>query len=158
MNDHLERRSFLQRLLVGSGLLVAWGGLAGMLADLWMAAGRFSAAHWHGLIDRQALGADGIFPFPDKELALVVRNQSVAAISLECTHLGCLLNVVDSGFFCPCHGSEFGPQGEVYSGPATRPLPWHDVRIRNHRVWVQVEAQKAAPVWVPLNPAQEGSA
>lgn len=145
-----ERRGFLKRCLLISGLTISWGGLAAILLDIWLAAGRFSSAHWRSLAVLDELTSDGVFPFPEQNIALLVRNQSVAAVSLECTHLGCLLNVVDAGFFCPCHGSEFGPLGEVYSGPATRSLPWHSIKINKGKIWVQSVALLKDPTWVPL--------
>ncbi len=146
----MERRSFLKRYLLIAGLTISWGGLAAILLDIWLAAGRFSSAHWRSLAVLDELTGDGVFPFPEQNFALMVRNQAVAAVSLECTHLGCLLNVVDDGFFCPCHGSEFGPLGEVYSGPATRSLPWHNIRITKNKVWVQSVALQVEPTWAPL--------
>lgn len=144
------RRNFLKQGLLVTGLTLGWGGISAILLDVWLAAGRFSSSHWRGLIDQDELAGDGTFPFPEQGVALLVKEQAVAAVSLECTHLGCLLNVVDGGFFCPCHGSEFGPLGEVYSGPANRSLPWHAVRIRRGKVWVQSEARKEEPTWVTL--------
>ena len=45
------------------------------------------------------------------------------AIDAVCTHLGCLVELEESGRFrCPCHGSYFDPQGRVQTGPATTPL------------------------------------
>ena len=145
-----ERRSFLQRSLLIGGLTISWGGIAAILLDIWLAAGRFSSAHWRSLAVLNDLTSDGVFPFPEQGVALLVKNQSVAAVSLECTHLGCLVNVVDDGFFCPCHGSEFGPLGEVYSGPATRSLPWHDIKINKGKIWVQSVALQEQPSWQPL--------
>ncbi len=145
------RRSFLKRTLLIGGLSISWGGIAAILLDVWLDAGRFSSAHWRSLALAEELVTDGVFPFPEQGVALLVNKQRVAAVSLECTHLGCLLNVVDDGFFCPCHGSEFGPLGEVYTGPATRSLPWHEIKINKNKVWVQSVALRETPSWKALH-------
>jgi len=46
------------------------------------------------------------------------------AVSLRCTHLGCLLrfNGAERSWDCPCHGSRFDVDGTVLEGPAVRPL------------------------------------
>lgn len=46
------------------------------------------------------------------------------AVSLRCTHLGCLLhfNAAETSWDCPCHGSRFGIDGEVLAGPAVDAL------------------------------------
>jgi glycine/D-amino acid oxidase-like deaminating enzyme/nitrite reductase/ring-hydroxylating ferredoxin subunit len=46
------------------------------------------------------------------------------AVSLRCTHLGCLLrfNAAERSWDCPCHGSRFDVEGRVLEGPAVSPL------------------------------------
>lgn len=44
--------------------------------------------------------------------------------SAVCPHLGCLVawNKTERLWECPCHGSRFGPDGQVLNGPASAPL------------------------------------
>jgi Rieske Fe-S protein len=44
--------------------------------------------------------------------------------SAACTHVGCIVhwNSFEKCWDCPCHGSQFLPDGSVLNGPAVRPL------------------------------------
>ena len=46
------------------------------------------------------------------------------AISTRCPHLGCTVERQADGFQCPCHGSQFAPDGQLRRGPAARPLAY----------------------------------
>ena len=41
-----------------------------------------------------------------------------------CTHLGCVVpwSPANNKFMCPCHGSQYAPNGAVVRGPAPLPL------------------------------------
>jgi Rieske Fe-S protein len=63
----------------------------------------------------------------------LVRNESLSytAFLAECTHKGCIVEHQGSVFVCPCHGSEFGIDGKVQEGPATRNLTEFPVSVRD---------------------------
>jgi Rieske Fe-S protein len=66
--------------------------------------------------------------------AKIVVTQPVAgqfaAFSAVCTHQGCVVAEVKDGTInCDCHGSKFGLDGAVKTGPATQPLPPKQVSV-----------------------------
>lgn len=140
----LTRREWMGKGLTGLVLF----GFSGLLLDVWVSASRFSSTHWVQIADLNNLPGEGVYPFPSDNIALVINDGRIAAISLECTHLGCTVNAVDEGFFCPCHGSEFGPRGELYSGPAPKPLPWHIIRIKDNQIWFHSGRKTESPKWL----------
>ena len=78
------------------------------------------------LEDLPEVGDELIF----EDQKVILRRQTekeVAAISLVCTHLGCTVNRVETGFLCPCHGSQYDSDGIVVGGPAPKTLPWLEV-------------------------------
>ncbi|MDQ3901273.1 MAG: FAD-dependent oxidoreductase [Actinomycetota bacterium] len=59
-------------------------------------------------------------------------SDTIHAVSITCTHLGCSLkwNSAELSWDCPCHGSRFTYTGEVIEGPATQPLK--QIPIEDH--------------------------
>jgi cytochrome b6-f complex iron-sulfur subunit len=72
---------------------------------------------------RQRFKDSGVIGFPEYRLWVFSEDGELYAISAICTHLGCTVAAQEGGgFYCPCHGSRFGPSGAVIAGPAPRPL------------------------------------
>lgn len=70
-------------------------------------------------------------------------HDGLHAISMQCTHLGCGIVRDQAGFACHCHGSVFDAQGTPLRGPATEPLPWYAVLVREG--WVLVDLDRVVP-------------
>jgi nitrite reductase/ring-hydroxylating ferredoxin subunit len=76
---------------------------------------------------------------PGRQVVLIRDADGVYAISLVCTHLGCIVKSVPDGFECPCHGSRFTGDGAVSKGPAPTPLPWLQVTASGGKLIVDEE-------------------
>lgn len=53
---------------------------------------------------------------------LVREGSKLYAVSSMCSHKACPLAAKPAELICDCHGSRFTRQGDVLTGPATRPL------------------------------------
>lgn len=123
----VSRREFLYYIWGASMalLLAETGG-----AIIWFALPRFRAGEFGGVfnIDPSTLPPKGSAPVgnPAGKFWLSNTNNGLYALSMVCTHLGCLFKWVPTNnrFECPCHGSKFTPNGEkiVVEGPAQRNL------------------------------------
>ena len=65
--------------------------------------------------------------FSDKNVVVSRDEKGLFAISLVCTHLGCIVSKASQGFSCPCHGSKYDESGSVIKGPAPRALDWFEI-------------------------------
>lgn len=56
---------------------------------------------------------------------------SVVAVSRQCTHQQCTVNLPssDGNMHCPCHGSTYTTSGAVVTGPAVAPLRQYSATI-----------------------------
>jgi len=64
---------------------------------------------------------DGNGKDPQADSERVTNPDWLIVIGL-CTHLGCVPSRKPSGWFCPCHGSEYDNSGRILQGPAPRNL------------------------------------
>lgn len=71
---------------------------------------------------------------------LVVRDPAdkskVLAVNPTCTHKGCAVKwkATENHFECPCHDSDFAPDGKVLKSPATKPLATYTAKIEGDKV------------------------
>lgn len=74
---------------------------------------------------------------------LVIRNpkdsKSLIAVNPTCTHNECTVKwkANEKLFDCPCHDSEFAPDGKVLKGPAKKPLATYQAKIEGNSVIVK---------------------
>ncbi len=122
----VTRRDFLDTAAMGSAATALFAGLLGLL--------RMPKPNVHYEPDSKVrLGFPDEFPEGTSRLIarhniLVTRDdKGLHAMSLVCTHLGCVVQPDAEGFKCPCHGSVFTGEGNVRSGPAPKALPWLEI-------------------------------
>jgi cytochrome b6-f complex iron-sulfur subunit len=121
--DPIPRRDFLGIASMWSAAIAVFGSAIGMArlakpSVLPEASKRFRI----GKAAEFQPGTDKLIT--EQSVRVVCDNEGVAAMSLICTHLGCVVGKTETGFKCPCHGSVFDEQGNVVGGPAPRGLPW----------------------------------
>lgn len=80
----------------------------------------------------------GALVFHEARVAVIRDRETIYALDLVCTHLGCTVNVTPTELVCPCHGSIFDIRGNVLKGPADRPLARYGVEVRGENVVVTV--------------------
>jgi len=88
----------------------------------------------------ESLAAGEAFVPPGRSVAVFRDPEGVYAISMVCTHLGCIVKPSTTGFDCPCHGSRFAHDGAVTKGPAPKALPWLGVSVAANGITVDEDA------------------
>ncbi len=125
-----NRRGFVKKLAV-TALALGAGGLTVQFGRFMTPNVLYEAAKVF------KVGKLGDFPIGSRiviegrGVEIVRGKEGIHAISLVCTHLGCLVNPVKNdpevGYACPCHGSRFAPTGKVLGGAAPTDLPWYEM-------------------------------
>lgn len=136
MLKNINRRNFIKRALIGLVSIEVGYLLFDMFRNKsdedtsgdWFSAGRLNTFEQNKL-----------YPFGSANFYLSVMDDGgLLALSIKCTHLGCIIQPDDTGFQCPCHASSFNKLGEVLSPPATRSLDVFPIKIVQGEVFVDV--------------------
>ncbi len=80
-------------------------------------------------------GRDAIAP--DGEPVIIVNltgEGKLVALSKRCTHLGCIVQLMENELYCPCHGARFNLEGKVITGPAPKPLPKYELKVVGEKI------------------------
>ncbi len=129
--ERCDRREFI----TGKGWLPAFLGAVGLAG-----AGSLVGLKPRVLPDPSAqfkIGPPQDFPlgsvrvFENENVAVFRDSEGMYALSLVCTHLGCIVtyNDKEARFDCPCHGSKFTLEGKVTKAPAPRSLDWYEMSM-----------------------------
>lgn len=124
----ISRRSFLA--LVGTGVcLVGLGSMfnASMLGFLYPNAMKIPPSIFSLGRPEEVLSRDGKVFNPKQKVFVETESGKVRVQTAVCTHLGCTVNAVDTGYKCPCHGSTYDRHGRNTGGPAPLPLVYFNV-------------------------------
>lgn len=124
----ITRRSFLAMMGVGACLLGV-GGLinASFLGFLYPNAMKIPPSVFSIGRPEEVLGREGKIFNPKQKVFIESQAGKVRVQTAVCTHLGCTVNMVETGYACPCHGSTYDKHGLNTGGPAPLPLVYYSV-------------------------------
>ena len=73
-----------------------------------------------------------------KPVGIIKSSEKLYALSLICTHLGCIVNwhPEQHRLICPCHAGTYDLNGAVVAGPPPRPLPSYEVKVTGDKIVV----------------------
>ncbi len=139
-NEGLSRRNFIDRILLGWGMLVVLPILYGVIRYLLPVrkakTGREKVVV--GRVSDLAPNSAKIVRLDGKPVVIIkTRSGQVKAVSARCTHLGCTVEFnreLGGHLSCNCHGSRFDLNGKIIRGPASRPLPPYKVTLEDDRI------------------------
>lgn len=143
----ISRRSFLA--LVGTGVcLIGVGSLisASSLGFLYPNAMKIPPSIFSIGRPDEVLGREGQVFDPKQKVFIETRLNRVRVQTAVCTHLGCTVNAVPTGYACPCHGSTYDSHGLNTGGPAPLPLVYYHV-FKGASGDIMVDKQKTTLDW-----------
>lgn len=137
----ITRREFLNLSILASVALAASSGLFAVFKYLYPAQEAPQQAGENTMIakvDEVPEGSTYLFRYKNKPSILINLKNSITALNIVCTHLGCIVKW-DAGkhvLLCPCHAGIFDASGKVISGPPPAPLKKLNVIIKEGKIYV----------------------
>lgn len=124
----ISRRSFLALMGVGACILGA-GQLFGasFLGFLYPNAMKIPPSVFAIGRPDEVLSREGKVFNPQQKVFVETQAGKIRVQTAVCTHLGCTVNMVATGYACPCHGSTYDQYGRNTGGPAPLPLVYFKV-------------------------------
>ena len=145
----IARRDFLA--LLGRGALWATAGVTVVALLRYLSFTEPTPPQVFVLDEPSAYPLGTTTPVADGRAFIKHDERGLYAINATCTHLGCLVKQTQSGFECPCHGSQFTTNGAVTQGPAALPLTYSALALNAEgKVVVDVSQQVAATDRLPV--------
>lgn len=125
--SQMSRRAFLGML--GLGAVASGTGLLGLAMGGFLYPNALKVPPSQFSLGRSAdvLASEGRVFLPKYKAFIEVKSGKLRVQTAVCTHLGCTVNAVETGYACPCHGSTYDGDGRNTGGPAPRPLVFFQV-------------------------------
>ncbi len=122
MNQIKNRRSFLAKLFMGVGSILAYGAFAvkGLLFLSPKRGIKATKKIFVGTIDQFKTGSvETVHGLTGQEILVQRTQETIKGFSATCPHLGCKVHWESDKdrFFCPCHGAVFDSDGQAITGP-----------------------------------------
>jgi cytochrome b6-f complex iron-sulfur subunit len=122
----ISRRSFLALMGVGARLIGAGQMMgASILGFLYPNAMKVPPSVFSIGRSEEVLSREGKVFYPKQKVFIETLTGKVHVQTAVCTHLGCTVNMVETGYACPCHGSTYDRHGKNTGGPAPLPLVYY---------------------------------
>lgn len=143
----ISRRSFLALMGVGACILGATQVASfSMLGFMYPNAMKVPPSVFSIGRPEEVLTLDGKIFNPKQKVFIETLSGKVRVQTSVCTHLGCTVNMVDTGYACPCHGSTYDRYGRNTGGPAPEPLVFFNV-YKGASGELMVDKSKATLDW-----------
>lgn len=135
------RRGFLERFMVGSGLVLCGAYAGGAL--VYLAPAKDQSSEDASQVDAGPeadlpVGQAKVVSAGSETILVIHADDGWHAVAAACTHLGCIVewDAERKQIHCPCHAANFDLNGNVLGGPAPKPLPVYAATVQEGQIIV----------------------